>query len=105
MPAPIPGYRPASMVLCGDRHGSLDDNVIVITGTRGPDEILVREHFSGAGIYDIVADGQMIRQFGVGVVPHSVCIATRGATTGCGCTHEIRAAKQVIRKCYTGRVY
>jgi len=77
------------MVLCGDRHGSLDDNVIVITSTRGPDEILVREHFSGAGIYDIVADGQMIRQFGAGVVPHSVCIATRGATTGCGCTHEI----------------
>ena len=41
-----------------------DDGSIVITGTRRPDEISVVEHAPGTQIYDVLANGTAVGQFG-----------------------------------------
>ena len=41
-----------------------EDGVIVVTGTRRADDIAVVEHFPGLNVYDVIANGTHVGQFG-----------------------------------------
>ena len=63
-PLPVETLEPRRLLAATVTATQGEDGVILITGTRRADDIAVVEHFPGLGVYDVMANGTHIGQFG-----------------------------------------